>query len=75
MLLCRDGEGRGHTSMTQRQPTFYAGKVFFAQDRMERWNNDTGHYRTEPDYLGQAEVVPVDTMVSPLLPAAKFVPL
>jgi hypothetical protein len=73
VLLCRDGGGKGHTSITKKKPVFYAGKIVFAAGVLVRWDNDTGHYQTEAQDKLQGTVVPVDSFVSPLLPLSKFV--
>ena len=68
----RGGDGVGHASLTGNKDVLYAGTVTFKNGKLLTWNNDTGHYHTQPEHASQAQIVPVDTMEHPLLPEEKF---
>jgi hypothetical protein len=62
----------GHDSIAKSNPVWYAGTVKFSDGILEEWNNDTGHYKTTPEYSHQTQKVLSDDLGGGLLPLAKF---
>ena len=65
----------GHYALAKGKPVWYAGTAFFNNGALTRWNNDTGHYRTTPEYSQQADRATTDDFRSSILPQNKFVPI
>jgi hypothetical protein len=63
----------GHDSLAKRKKVFYAGSVYFNMGQLVKWNNDTGHYKTVPEYAHQTSRAPTDDLAGGLLPSSKFV--
>lgn len=63
----------GHDALAKHGNVWYAGTVYFGQGQLEKWNNDTGHYRTSEEYRAQALRAPTDDLSAGLLPLSKFV--
>lgn len=39
----------GHTSLTDNKPVLFAGGLLFKNDKLEFWNNGSGHYRPDAE--------------------------
>ena len=63
----------GHDALAKHGNVWYAGTAYFEQGQLQRWNNDTGHYRTSEEYRAQALRAPTDDLSGGLLPLRKFV--
>jgi len=63
-------KGTGHQSIAGSNPVYYAGTAYFAIGDLVRWNNDTGHYRTDVEHAQQAEIPRAGGL--PYLPMNRF---
>jgi hypothetical protein len=64
-------KGGGHQSIAGDSPVYYAGTAYFAIGELTRWNNDTGHYRTDVAHAHQAAAPTAGGL--PYLPMTRFV--
>lgn len=62
----------GHDSLAESKPVWFAGTAYFNNGALDRWDNDTGHYKTRTQHIGQALGPTTDDGAQPLLPATKY---
>jgi hypothetical protein len=60
-VLVGERSDGGHTAITRGADVYYAGEMFFNHGELERWNNDSGHYRPHTDFHKQVKnLLPMD---------------
>ncbi len=51
----------GHTAISRGADVYFAGEIFFSQGVLQKWNNDSGHYKPHTSlHLQVRNLLPVD---------------